>query len=184
MVECCRVVIRCPPDKLEEAEPLGAVTVITCGDPLIVHDNVPCVISFRKVLALGLYLAVTGQSHSRAQLIALFWPDADEPHGQVNLRQVLLRLRQALTPDADAHVLSTSDLVRLDLGAGGNVDVAQLQAARSPQAPLAEQITALGRYSGPFLAHLTVDDAPDFMDWAAAQRAHWENCYDLIAERA
>jgi DNA-binding SARP family transcriptional activator/tetratricopeptide (TPR) repeat protein len=163
---------------------MGAVTVITCGDPLIVHDNVSCAISFRKVLALGLYLAVTGQPHSRAQLIALFWPDADELHGQVNLRQVLLRLRQALSPDADAHVRSAGDLVGLDLGAAGSVDVAHLYAATSPQAPLAEQITALERYSGPFLARLTLDDAPDFMEWAAAQRAHWESCYDLIAERA
>ena len=163
---------------------MGAVTVITCGDPLIMHDSVPCAISFRKVLALGLYLAVTAQPHSRAQLIALFWPDADEPHGQVNLRQVLLRLRQALGPDADAHVRSAGDLVSLDLGAGGSVDMTHLQAATAPQAALADQITALERYTGPFLAHLTLDDAPDFMDWAVAQRAHWENCYDLIAARA
>src|SRR6516164_3804358 len=162
---------------------MGALTIVTFGEPLIAHNNLPAATSTRKALALGLYLAVTGQPHTRAQLIALFWPDADDPHGQVNLRQALRRLRQALGSDADAHVVSSGDLVRLDLGAGGHVDTALLQAATSPQALPADHATALGRYAGAFLADLTLDDAPDFMDWAAAQRAYWESCYDLVAER-
>jgi hypothetical protein len=44
-------------------------------------------------------------------------------------------------------------------------------------------VTALGHYAGAFLAGLTLDDAPEFLDWAAAQRAYWESCYDLVAER-
>jgi DNA-binding SARP family transcriptional activator len=162
---------------------MGALTVVTFGEPLIAHDNLPCATSTRKALALGLYLAVTGQPHTRAQLIALFWPDADDPHGQVNLRQALRRLRQALGTDADAHVVSSGDLLRLDLGAGGSVDTALLQVATSQQALPADHATALGRYAGAFLADLTLDNAPDFMDWAAAQRAYWEGCYDLVAER-
>jgi DNA-binding SARP family transcriptional activator len=62
---------------------------------------VACSFSIRKVLALTLYLAVTGQSHFRAHLIALLWPDADETHGLLNLRQTLLRIRRVLGFDAD-----------------------------------------------------------------------------------
>jgi DNA-binding SARP family transcriptional activator len=73
---------------------MGTLTVTTFGEPAIAHDNIPCAISIRKALALGLYLAVTGQPHTRAQLIALFWPEADDPHGQVNLRQAPRRRAQ------------------------------------------------------------------------------------------
>jgi DNA-binding SARP family transcriptional activator len=58
---------------------------------------------------------VTGQPHP-AHLVALFQPDPDEAHGLLNLRQTLLRLRQALGPDAETHLHAASDLVRLDLG--------------------------------------------------------------------
>jgi DNA-binding SARP family transcriptional activator len=56
------------------------------------------VISMRKALALAAYLAVMGRPHSRAHLVALFWPAADAAHGLLNLRQTLQRLRQAPTP--------------------------------------------------------------------------------------
>jgi DNA-binding SARP family transcriptional activator len=162
---------------------MGALTVTTLGATRVLHDGVERVISMRKVLALVVYLALTGQSHSRAHLAALFWPDADEAHGLLNLRQTLLRLRHALGSDAEAHLNATGDLVRLDLGTDGMVDVTRLSVTTSPQTPPDQRQVALQSYQGAFLAYLTIDDAPDFMDWMHAQRAHWDACFDLVAER-
>jgi hypothetical protein len=98
---------------------MGALTITTLGVPQVLHDGSPCRFPIRKVLALTLYLAVTGHPHTRAELVALLWPEADEAHGLLSLRQTLLRLRQALGSDADVHLRTTGDLVRLDLGSGG-----------------------------------------------------------------
>src|SRR5262249_44483494 len=125
---------------------------------------------------------VTGQPHPRGRLVALLWPDADEAHRLLNLRQALLRLRQALGADAGAHLRTTGDLVRLDLGSGGSVDVAVLSAA-APQASSEEGMAALRSYEGAFLEHLLLDDAPDFMAWVTGQRVHWDNCFDRLAEQ-
>ena len=62
-----------------------------------------------------MYLAVTGQPHTRASLVALLWPDADDAHGLLNLSQRLLCVRLALAPDGDAHIRTAGDLVPLDL---------------------------------------------------------------------
>jgi DNA-binding SARP family transcriptional activator/tetratricopeptide (TPR) repeat protein len=151
--------------------------------PRVLHDGVPCHFPIRKVLALTLYLAVTGQSHRRATLVAMFWPDADEARGLQSLRQALLRMRQALGADADTHLVSTGDLVRLDLGAQGSLDVAQLSTAATREASPEERAAALRTWEGPFFEHLLIDDAPDFMEWVSAQRAHWDACFDRTAEQ-
>src|SRR5262249_51693207 len=48
---------------------------------------------------------------------------------------------------------------------------------------LADGLAALNRYRGDFLQHFTLNDAPEFMEWATAQRAYWARCYDLLTER-
>jgi DNA-binding SARP family transcriptional activator len=158
---------------------VGALTITTLGAPRVLHDGVPCEFLLRKVFALALYLAVTGQAHTRAQLVALLWPEADEAHGLLSLRQTLLQLRRVLGSDADQHLRTTGDLVRLDLGNGGIVDVALFAAAATSPDP---SPPALQRYAGAFLAHLELDDAPDFMEWVTAQRAYWDVCFDRLAE--
>jgi DNA-binding SARP family transcriptional activator len=162
---------------------MGALTVTTLGSPQVHHADVPCSFPIRKVLALALYLVVTAQSHTRAHLATLLWPEADEALGLLSLRQALLRLRQALGSDAATHLHVAGDLVRLALGDDGAVDVARLSEATAPHAPSDQRLVALHTYQGPFLAHLAIEDAPDFMDWVVAQRAHWDACFDLIAER-
>jgi uncharacterized membrane protein HdeD (DUF308 family) len=87
---------------------MGALTVTTLGAARVLHDGVDRTILMRKVLGLAVYLAVTDQPHARAHLGALLWPDADEAHSLLNLRQTLLRLRQALgyalaLPETLAH---------------------------------------------------------------------------------
>jgi DNA-binding SARP family transcriptional activator len=150
---------------------MGALTLTTLGAPQVHHAGVACSFPIRKVLALALYLAVTAQPHTRAHLAALLWPEADEAHGSLSLRQTFLRLRQALGSDAETHLQLTGDLVRLELGADGMVDVTGLAVATAPQTPPDQRQVALQTYQGAFLAHLTIDDAPDFMDWVYAQRA-------------
>jgi DNA-binding SARP family transcriptional activator len=162
---------------------MGALTITTFGEPHLLHDQQPCRFPFRKVLALALYLAVTGQAQTRAHLIALLWPNADEVRGQQNLRQALHRLRKALAPDADAHLVANSENVRLSLGQEGSIDVQQLHSATLTDAPPARRLAAFHLYKGDFLADLILDDAPDFMEWVTAQRTYWETAYDLLAER-
>ena len=53
----------------------------------------------RKALGLLVYLAVTGQPHSRDALAALFWPEARSGQARTNLRTLLHRLAQALGSD-------------------------------------------------------------------------------------
>jgi len=171
---------------------MGALIITTLGAPQVLHAGVPCRFPIRKVLALTLYLAVTAHPHTRAELVALLWPDADEAHGLLSLRQTLLRLRQALGSDAGLHLRATGDLVWLDLGTQGSVDVALLAAAVLPASQMtqtpaptmqtAQRLAALHSYDGPFLASLLLDDAPDFMAWVTGQRVHWDACFDRLAE--
>ncbi len=161
---------------------MGTLTITTLGDPLIQHDAVPCIFLTRKALALALYLAVTSQPHTRTHLIALLWPEADAAHGSTNLRQTLGRIRQALGTDADTHLLTPGDLVRLEMGPGSTLDLTQVDAAIPATTASAARLAALNRYQGSFCASLTIDDAPDFMAWVLAQRAHWDACYDVMAE--
>ncbi len=162
---------------------MGALRLTTLGEPHLQHDGVDCLFSTRKTLALVCYLAVTGQPHPRARLIALLWPDADETHGYLNLRQTLVRVRKALEPDATMHLRTMRDLVQFNLGSSGFVDVARLSAALHPQIAPEHRLLAIQSYRGAFLDYLEIEDAPDFMAWVVAQRAHWEACYDRIAEQ-
>src|SRR5436305_1655612 len=68
---------------------------------LLARSEVRVVDRFRteKTRLLLAYLAFyANRSHSREELIALLWPDADEAHGRVSLRTALASLRRQLEP--------------------------------------------------------------------------------------
>ena len=75
--------------------------------------------SFRstKTQALLYYLAVTGETHRRASLATLFWPDVGEAKANNSLRTALSSLRK-LIPDkliVDRHsVALNNDLLWVD----------------------------------------------------------------------
>jgi hypothetical protein len=63
-----------------------------------------------------------------------------------------------VVPASTAASRSASDLVQLDLGSGGGVDVALLAAAVARQAPREHRQAALHAYAGAFLDHLLLED--------------------------
>lgn len=162
---------------------LSPKIVRNCGE-LELHNDVPAPFPVCNSLGLALYLAVTGQPHTRASLVALLWPDADDAHGLFNLRQTLLCVRLALAPDGDAHIRTAGDLVPLDL--------TRFAAATLMRTSPDEALAALCSYAGPLLHHLEIDDAPNVMAWLADRCAHWAASFgrqrvgprlDLVATR-
>ncbi|MEY4609657.1 MAG: hypothetical protein RL625_1874, partial [Gemmatimonadota bacterium] len=74
--------------------------------------------SSELVFAFALYLCVRAGEHvPRAELVEMFWPQADEVRGRHNLRQMLYRLKEiGFTLDEDGELLSLNPLrVRCDL---------------------------------------------------------------------
>ena len=66
------------------------------GPPRIECDGAPIQVDTRKAIALLAYLAVTGESHRRASLVNLLWPEYDRSRGRAALRRTLYALRKAL----------------------------------------------------------------------------------------
>jgi predicted ATPase/DNA-binding SARP family transcriptional activator len=66
------------------------------GSPRIELDGEPVQVARRKALALIVYLAVTGQSHSRDALATLLWSELDQSRARAGLRRALTALRKAL----------------------------------------------------------------------------------------
>ena len=50
----------------------------------------------RKAVALLVYMAVTNQPHTRDELAALFWPEADTARAFANLRRTLWEINHML----------------------------------------------------------------------------------------
>ena len=73
-----------------------SIRVNLFGAPQVERDGDPLAISRRKVLALLAFLACTGRAHSRDELLALLWPEADPTDARANLRRDLSRLKKWL----------------------------------------------------------------------------------------
>jgi DNA-binding SARP family transcriptional activator len=69
------------------------------GPPRVECDGVPIKVDTRKAIALLAYIAVTGESHRRASLINLLWPEYDRTRGRSALRRTLYALNKALAGD-------------------------------------------------------------------------------------
>jgi DNA-binding SARP family transcriptional activator len=101
------------------------LTLTTLGSVSVKWGDQSCPFATRKALALCVYLAVTDSSYSRRHLADLLWPDLDEPHGAVALRQTLARVRRAVGADAlpVPYLVATRDTVRFALGDADDLDV-------------------------------------------------------------
>jgi DNA-binding SARP family transcriptional activator len=146
--------------------------------PHLRRDGAVCAVRLRKALALLSYLAVTGGPHCREELVALLWPEAGDYDGRRVLRSTLSELRRDLG-DADGlpsvlHVSRAALELEPDTVA---VDVHELATAATlarhrdePQGLRAHLERTVALYRGPFLADLSIADAPEFETWALAQR--------------
>jgi DNA-binding SARP family transcriptional activator len=75
---------------------MAELKLLVLGQPRLERDGAPLELNLRKALALLVYLAVSGQSHSRDALATLLWPESDAREGRARLRRTLHRLNDAL----------------------------------------------------------------------------------------
>lgn len=128
-----------------------------------------------KAPALVAYLAVTRRPQQRDTLAALFWGEMNDADAKNNLRQALTSLRKLL----DLHLEITRDTVALRTDVALSSDVADFEAAlraarRTDDADRSTHLQiAVDAYRGDFLEGVLVRDAPEFEEWALAQRTRY-----------
>jgi len=160
------------------------------GTPEVKHGEHILTFSTRKALALLIYLAVEGGTHTRKALSESFWPELDAEHGRAALRATLLELRKLLEychePGEQAHLQVERDTLGFDQGSPLILDLrivesASKQIGRGVE-PLASQVSeelltqleqATRLVNGPFLASFTLRDSQFFDDWTRQHREYW-----------
>lgn len=141
---------------------LGAPQVLLNAQPL--HHTLT-----GKPLALLLYLAVTGQPHTRDVLALLLWSELSIQQARNNLRYVLPMLRRAVAP----YLSVTTQTISFDrqVPYWQDVEVLRTTLQGNLAAISTEQLqSTLDLYQGEFLAGFRVRNAPSFVAWLTAQR--------------
>ena len=90
------------------------------GAPEIRLDDELLVLNERKVLALLIYLAVTGRPHGRDTLATLFWPEHSQKRAGANLRTTLWSLRKII---GDRWLTIEGDTIQLTADADFEMDL-------------------------------------------------------------
>ena len=126
----------------------------------------------QKSRALLCYLAVTGQTHSRAALAGLLWPEIPETNARMNLRKAVTVLRRSICE----HVHVTRRSLAFNFDAPYWLDVNEFETAMAMSreltpAAIEAMKKALDLYQDDFLAQFNVRDAPPFEEWVLSQRA-------------
>lgn len=118
-----------------------------------------------KCLAILTYLAVAAPSRliSRDTLLGLFWPDADESHARLALRQVIHILRRELGPEV---LLTPGGMIGL---APNYVwcDAVVFEGSLSA----GHDLLALELYRGDFLPGMFLTGASEFDRWLWGERS-------------
>jgi DNA-binding SARP family transcriptional activator len=163
------------------------------GAPIVQHGEHTLTFSTRKALALLVYLAVEGGTHTRKTLSESFWPELDAEHGRAALRATLFELRKLLegshASGERAHLQVGRETLGLEQASLPILDLHLVESASKqvgeagrPGEPLAdqaagellahlEQATRLVR--GAFLASFTLRDSQFFDDWTRQHREYW-----------
>jgi hypothetical protein len=123
---------------------MSQLQLLLLGTPIVKHGEHILAFSTRKALALLVYLAVEGGTHTRKTLSESFWPGLDAEHGRAALRATLLELRKLLErchePGERAHLQVERDTLGIAQGSQPILDL-QLVESASKQA---------GHLVGPF----------------------------------
>jgi DNA-binding SARP family transcriptional activator len=161
------------------------------GEPIMKHGEEILTFSTRKALALLVYLAVEGGTHTRKKLSESLWPELDAEHGRSALRATLFELRTLLErshgPGEQVHLLAERDTLGLAQDSSLHLDLRLVEAVSKRVGgrqgePLADQVAgalqaqleqATRLVRGPFLAGFTLRDAQFFNDWTRQQREYW-----------
>jgi DNA-binding SARP family transcriptional activator len=113
----------------------------------------------RRAAVLLALLALEGPQH-RVRMASLLWPDAPMATARADLRQLLLRLREAAGVEL---VESEEDPLRLS-------PHLEVDAARLEQWASAGRTAEVARMEGELLSGLDYDDCPELDDWVHRQR--------------
>lgn len=144
------------------------------GSPQVERDDDLLEISASKALALLVYLAVTGENHSRDALSTLLWPDNDQSRARTYLRHALWSLKKEvgerwLYSSREQIGFQADDDVWLDVAAfrEGITAVSPHNHTPGQMCPdcLERLQTAVALYRDNFLAGFTLPDAPAFDEW-------------------
>ena len=148
---------------------LPGLRIAVLGKPRVTRDDdSPVELGSAKATALLLYLATTGERHSRSALAGLLWGDLPEEGARANLRLALTKLRRV----ADDNLQVTRGYVAVDPSSYW-LDRRELEAALAGGDGDLERVrAAVGLYRGDFLDDLVVRGAPEFEDWAEREREH------------
>jgi len=148
---------------------LPGLRIAVLGKPRVTRDDdSPVELGSAKATALLLYLATTGERHSRSALAGLLWGDLPEDGARANLRLALTKLRRV----ADDNLQVTRGYVAVDPSSYW-LDRRELEAALAGGDGDLERVrAAVGLYRGDFLDDLVVRGAPEFEEWAGREREH------------
>ena len=148
------------------------------GSPRLERDGSRVEIHRRKVMALLIYLAVTGRSHSRDSLAALLWPEYDQVRSRAAFRHALSELQKTL---GKKRILVAQDSICLEQDADFRLDIIEfhnyLAAYRAhghhPNDPCPDCLEALTQavllYKDGFLTGFTLRDSLEFDEWQILQ---------------
>jgi predicted ATPase/DNA-binding SARP family transcriptional activator len=157
---------------------LPQLALYLLGSPRLERDGTLVGIQRRKVVALLIYLAVTGKSHPRDSLAAFFWPEHDQVNARAALRRTLSDLQKIL---GDKLLLVEQGSIGLVHSADFWLDIHDfhtcLQAYRAhghhPDDPCPDCLTALTEavslYKDDFLVGFTLSDSSEFDEWQILQ---------------
>jgi DNA-binding SARP family transcriptional activator/pimeloyl-ACP methyl ester carboxylesterase/tRNA A-37 threonylcarbamoyl transferase component Bud32 len=157
------------------------------GTPRLACDGQPIELNLRKAQALLVYLAVSGQPHSRDALATLLWPESDARESRARLRRTLHRLNETL---GDEVLDSARDTIGLRPGADLWLDSAAFRQhlAAAPAGTMAPErlghlTAAVELYADDFLAGFTLPDSPAFDEWQFFQRESLRQLYGQALEQ-
>jgi DNA-binding SARP family transcriptional activator/TolB-like protein/tetratricopeptide (TPR) repeat protein len=134
----------------------------------------------RRLALLALLTASPGHRLSRERIIAYLWADRGSDIGRRHLSEALHVVRREL---GETAIVSVADDVRLDTAAIGS-DLVDFRLALADQ----DHERAVALYGGAFLDGWFVEGAPEFEEWAEAERAAIQAVYlsalEMLADQA
>jgi predicted ATPase/DNA-binding SARP family transcriptional activator len=163
---------------------MSGLALFLLGSPRVERNGEPVALRRRRAVALLAYLAVTGRSHSRDTLAALFWPEHDQSSARAGLRRVLSSLRKALGQgwlQVDRETVGLNREADIWLDASElRKRVAESQTHRHPQDQpcptcLSSLAEAAALYRDDFLSGFTLRDSPGFDDWQSFETESLRN---------